>query len=468
MLIEATSEFDGGDDKLAAFLGNLTFPIVSSNIHTENKALNATLVPYHIFPKHNLAIVSATTETTPDISKPGPNTHFEDPVTALQRTVDYIKAEKKADRIIALTHIGYGKDIELAKKTKGISLIVGGHSHTPLGDIPNSQGDYPTIAENLDGDEVFIVTAFRWGEYLGYIDVAYDEEGKIVAYTGAPIHLTNQTAQDPKLQAQINEWRKPFEAFASEVLGESKVILQQDNCQQEECTLGDFMADAMLDYRKDLSPDVDCSITNAGGIRAEIDVGPITRGEVLTAFPFGNSIVELSFTGEELWKIFEGIITGVSEFNGREVTSFVQVSHGVKVEYNPDNSNGTKLISLEIGGWPVDLKKTYQVVTSDFLAGGGDNFWERRGNLITLDTQDEVLTRYIEKKSPVEVSVEGRIVMTDKTGPDTPPTPGNGTTNGTTPPPADEGPDGAAVALKVSMGAVFGVAIVGLFAVMGL
>ncbi|RPB23309.1 Metallo-dependent phosphatase [Terfezia boudieri ATCC MYA-4762] len=413
-------EFDGGDDKLAEFLGNLTFPAISANIHTNNTALASKLVPYKIFPKHKLAIVAVTTETTPGMSRPGPGTRFEDPLTAIQRTVNEIKGKEKIDRIIALTHIGYDKDIELAKKTKGISLIIGGHSHTPLGDFPGAVGKYPTIEENLDGDEVFIVTAYRWGEYLGYIDIAYDNDGKIVGYSGAPIHLTNQTTQDPDLQRQITEWRKPFEALSREVLGETKVPLQQTNCQQEECTLGDLMADAMVDYRRKLNPAVDFAIINAGGIRAEIDVGPITRGEVLTAFPFGNSIVELSFSGEVLWKIFEGAVSHVSVFNGRPVTSFIQVSAEINLEYNPANEVGQRLITLQIGGKPVDWKKKYDVVTLDFLAGGGDNIWERRSYPITLDSQDEVLIQYLEKKSPVEPKLSGRIVQTDKTSPENP------------------------------------------------
>lgn len=408
---------------MAEFLGNLTFPAISANIHTNNTALASKLVPYKIFPKHKLAVVSVTTETTPDISRPGPGTKFEDPLTAIQRTVNEIKQKEKIDRIIALTHIGYDKDIELAQKTKGISLIIGGHSHTPLGDFPGAVGKYPTIKENLDGDEVFIVTAYRWGEYLGYIDVAYDNDGKIVGYSGAPIHLTNQTAQDPDLQKQITEWRKPFEAFSAEVLGETKTLLQQANCQQEECTLGDLMTDAMVDYRKKLNPTVDFAIINAGGIRAEIDIGPITRGAVLSAFPFGNSIVELSFSGEELWKIFEGTVSHVSVFNGRAVTSFIQVSAEVKLEYNPANDVGKRLISLQIGGKNVDLAKKYTVVTLDFLAGGGDNIWEKRADSITLDMQDEVLVQYLEKKSPVEPKISGRIVKTDKTSPELNPTP---------------------------------------------
>lgn len=77
----------------------------------------------------------------------------------MQATIDRIRAETNITRIIAMTHIGYEVDKEMAQKTRGLHLIVGGHSHTPLGDFEGAQGPYPTIETNLDGEEVFVVTA---------------------------------------------------------------------------------------------------------------------------------------------------------------------------------------------------------------------------------------------------------------------------------------------------------------------
>ena len=135
------------------------------------------------------------------------------------------------------------------------------------------------------------------------------------------------------------------------------------------------MADAMLEYRQNNSDSADFAIINAGGIRATIEEGDITRGDVLNSFPFGNSLVEISMSGDDLWKVLEGIVTGVSEFNGEEVTSFFQVSRGIKVEYNPENNNGSRLVSVTIGGEPLDRETDYNIVTLDFIAGGGDNFF---------------------------------------------------------------------------------------------
>ncbi|SPN98745.1 related to 5`-nucleotidase precursor [Cephalotrichum gorgonifer] len=410
-------EWDGGDEELGQFLLNLTFPIVSANIISSYEGLNKTIKPYVIFEKQQIALIGCTTPTTVSISNVGDGTQILDPIEEVQKTIDHIKSTTNITRIVALTHIGYVEDQELAAKTTGLSLIMGGHSHTLLGDMKGAEGKYPTIVKNKDGDEVFVVTAYRWGEYVGYIDVTFDDDGKVLAYHGAPIHLVNTTAVDEELQAKIDEWRGPFEAFAAEVVGETKDVLDQETCQKQECTLGNAMSDAMLDFRlknaKDDKPDF--ALVNAGGIRATIDAGEITRGEVLTSFPFGNTIVQLEYSGEDLWKILEGAVSKVNQFNNKPITTWFQVSKNIKIEYNPNNEVGSKLVKVTIGGEPLDKKAKYRFVTLDFLAGGGDNILIEVPDYVSLDTQDEVLIWYLQENSPISASVEGRIAIVDGT-----------------------------------------------------
>ncbi|KAF2123860.1 5'-nucleotidase precursor [Dothidotthia symphoricarpi CBS 119687] len=415
-------EFDGGEEKLGDFLQNLTFPIVCANLHTQNEKINKTVQKYTIFEDKGLALIGVTTDTVPSISSPDDSTVFSNVVEAVQNAIDEIKATTNITRIAAITHIGYEEDQKLAAAVSGLQLIMGGHSHTLLGDMANAEGKYPTIVNNKDGDEVFIVTAYRWGEYVGHIDVTYDSEGKILAYTGAPIHLTNATGQDTDLQAQIKQWRGPFEEFGAQVLGTSEVELDQTTCRTQECLLGDFMADAMLADRKNATSNVDFALINGGGVRATIDSGDITRGEVLTSFPFGNAIVQVALSGKTIWETLEGIYTGINVNNGKAVTSFAQVSTGIKIEYNPRNANNTKLISVTIGGQPLNNDTTYNVVTLDFLAGGGDNFFEPIDEFASLDTQDEVLVRYIQAQTPVNIKLDGRISAVNATT-------GNGTSS---------------------------------------
>lgn len=413
-------EFDQGDEYLGLFLKNLTMPIVCANVQSEDKNINTTVKPYHVFPEYKLAVVAVTTETIPSISNPDDNTSFPDPVSTAQYWADYAKAnEKEVERVILMTHIGYTEDIRLAQNTKGIYAIFGGHSHTLLGDMQGATGKYPTIVNNLDGEEVFIVQAWRYGVYLGYIDLQFDASGRVIAYTGGPVHLTNTTTQDQALQTQIKAWRGPFEEYAAVVLGNTTVTLEQSTCQKEECLLGDVMCDAMLENRLNQSS-VDACIINAGGIRATIEAGNITRGQVLTAFPFGNTITELKFKGSDLLKIFEGIMSGVSLFDNKPVTSFAQVSRGLRITYNPQNASGKRLIKLEIGQetlQQVEPEKEYTIVTLDFLAGGGDNFWPAVKEFAGLSTQAEVLTDYFQRRSPITAQLEGRIVTTTQTAP---------------------------------------------------
>lgn len=183
------------------------------------------------------------------------------------------------------------------------------------------------------------------------------------------------------------------------------------------------MADAMFTYRRNISATASCAIINAGGIRATIDIGPITRGEVLTSFPFGNAIVEISMTGDELWKSLEGSFSKINVYNNKVVTSSIQVSKGIRIVYNPANNNGSKITSIMIGAdtlAPLDRTKTYNIVTLDFLAGGGDNIFQVKTAPTILDTQDEVLTRYVVAQSPVNIALDGRITASNATA-------GNGT-----------------------------------------
>jgi 2',3'-cyclic-nucleotide 2'-phosphodiesterase (5'-nucleotidase family) len=166
-------EFDRGDDHLGEFLNNLTFPVVCTNLVTDHPVLNNIVKPYHIYEHPGVAIIGVTTETTPSTSNPGNSTMFTDVTTAVQATIDLIRDTTNITRIAALTHIGYEEDQRLAEETTGLHLIMGGHSHTPIGTMSIAEGPYPTIKKNKEDEDVYVVTAYRWGEYLGRMDITY-------------------------------------------------------------------------------------------------------------------------------------------------------------------------------------------------------------------------------------------------------------------------------------------------------
>lgn len=411
-------EWDGGDKALGEFLKNLTFPVVSCNVKSTYEGLNKTIKNYHVFDKHGLAVIGVTTDTTPSISNVGNGTAFLDPIAEVQKSIYEIRNKTDVKRIVALTHIGYDVDQKLAAETEGLSLIIGGHSHTLVGDMPGAEGKYPTIVKDRSGHEVFVVTSYRWGEYLGSIDLTFDEDGKALAYHGAPIHMDNTTAVDKELQDKIESWRGPFEKYAAEVIGVTRNELDQTKCQRGDCLLGQVLTDAMLEFRvnqtRGQDPRPDFALTNAGGIRATIDAGNITRGEVLASFPFGNAVVEIKYRGSDVRKILEGCVSKTNQFNQKKLSSWFQVSDGIVIEYNPKNAAGSMLVNVTVGGKPLSDERDYRVVTVDFLAGGGDNILPSTKDFASLDTLDEVLVSYIQERSPLGNELQERVVPVDK------------------------------------------------------
>ncbi len=170
-----------------------------------------------------------------------------------------------------------------------------------------------------------------------------------------------------------------------------------------ETNLGNLVADAMLE-----ETGADVAITNGGGIRDSIDVGPITVKEIITVFPFGNYIVAKEVTGAE---ILEALEFGVRSYPDTE-GGFPHIG-GMSFTFDPSQEPLSRVTSLSIQGAPVDVEATYVLATNDFMAAGGDGYSMFADNPILgeYDALDMVLERYLEKHSPVAPEVEGRIVV---------------------------------------------------------
>lgn len=155
------------------------------------------------------------------------------------------------------------------------------------------------------------------------------------------------------------------------------------------------------------------AFTNAGGIRASINEGDITRGEVLTTSPFGNEIVDLKLTGQQIWDMFEGVLARVNKNSGKKVTSFVQVSKEIEVLWTPTNATANpsigKLTAINIGGKPIQPDEVYRVVTIDFLATGGDSILFPKMPSPQIEGLVLVLEKYIISQTPVNIQLEGRL-----------------------------------------------------------
>nr|MCU0855507.1 5'-nucleotidase/apyrase family protein [Paracoccaceae bacterium] len=296
-------EFDDGPGKLAEFIDAVEFPVVSGNIDvSRSNELHTKVVNDLILQvgDERIGIVSALATDTVETSSPGPSVVFEDEVEALRTDVAAIEAQG-VTKIIALTHVGLPRDIDIAAAVPGIDAVVGGHSHTHLSaSDPARAGAYPTWVSQEDGTLVPVVQAYAYGKYLGHLVLTFDDAGNVIDASGDTILLDASVAENPEIVARVAELAGPIEELKSRVVASTSAAIEgsREVCRQVECPMGNLVADAMLDRVKDQG--VTIAIQNGGGLRASIDAGEVTMGEVLTVLPFQNTLATFEATGQQI------------------------------------------------------------------------------------------------------------------------------------------------------------------------
>ncbi|RKP27872.1 Metallo-dependent phosphatase-like protein [Syncephalis pseudoplumigaleata] len=393
LMTTGNHEFDDGPVHLAKFFNKLHFPKVCANANFSGvPELDRQVKPYHIFERHNLAVIGYITNTTGYISNAGPLISFSNPAPAVQRVIDELHA-KGIKRIIALSHNGYNEDKEVAALTQGLSLIVGGHSHTYLSPDPDESGSgglYPTVVKGTDGLPTYVVQAKAWGEYIGILDLIFNDEGRIANLTGVPIHLTQDIPEERRMAQMVADWRVELDKVSKKLVGRATADFDQESCQARECTAGDLVADSMLYYHR-TNPNVRAAIINAGGVRAGIQQGNILMENVDTVLPFSNFIMDIELTGRAIRQMFEDVLAKKNQQSGKTIATFIQVS-GLIVEYDPSREAYNRVVSLKIrkagpisatavhpaaqdAYEPVQPDTTYTLVTLDYIINGGDGIF---------------------------------------------------------------------------------------------
>jgi len=413
-------EFDDGSANLARFIERVDFPVLSASIDaTGDPDLAGLIQPYTILEvgSEKIGIVGYTTEETAILSSPGANVRFLNIERTVQAAVDDLKA-KGINIIIAVSHAGYDRDQRVGESVNGIDIIVGGHTHTLLSNTdPLAFGPYPTVVRSPDGSPVLVVTDFQWGINLGKLDVTFDSQGRPESWSGAPIRLDSSVAMDPEIQALVEEYRAPLDELQQTVVGQTTALLDGDraSCRFGECTMGDFVADAIL--WSTASEGVEMVIINGGGFRSSITEGDITLGNILEVLPFSNTIATLELTGEDIVAALENGVSrahsAINEGTGR----FPQVA-GLRYTWSPDKLPGERILRVEVknadGSFtPIDLDGTYKIATNDFLRKGGDGysvFVEKAKNEYDAGANlEDVVAAYVETYSPIVPQLDGRI-----------------------------------------------------------
>ena len=412
-------EFDDGPETLAKFIDSANFPIISGNIDVNNDAnLSGKIQGTLVFEKggERIGLVSVVAEDTFETSSPGDNVRF-------IQSEDYLKGVVEAfesagiNKIIALTHVGLSRDIEIALNVSGIDVIVGGHSHTLLSNVQErAEGSYPTMIPNPQGQLVPIVQAYAYGKYLGEIEVEFDNQGQVISAIGEPILLDNTVSPDSNFANRVKALAEPIEELKNRVIGSSAEVIDGDrsSCRAGECQMGNLVADAMLDRVKD--QDIQVAIQNGGGLRASIDAGEITMGEVLTVLPFQNTLSTFYLQGVDIVKALENGVSEVEEGAGR----FPQVA-GLKYHWSrsePANQERIKEVEVMVDGqWePLDNERLYGVVSNNYMRSGGDGYEVFENNGVNAYDYgpglEEVVADFLAENLNYQPYLDGRIVET--------------------------------------------------------
>lgn len=397
-------DFNYGYSKLIDFDYMADFPILSSNLTYKDSGISV-LPEYAIYNIDGIkvGVFGVTTPETYYKSSPVNTEGLEisDPYETGKKMVEFLRPH--VDLIVALSHLGVdgGSEFQstgLAEAAPGIDVILDAHSHTQM-DEPIIIGDTLIIQAGEHGRNISQVkVTLQPGESATDRMSIVSKEGSLVTY-----EMLLDTEPDADVLEISAEIQSMMEVVASEVVGHTAVDLdgERETNRSQETNLGDLITEAML-----AETGADVALTNGGGIRASIPAGDITLGQVITTFPFGNYVVTIEATGQDLIDAMENGLSDYPELKG----AFPQIA-GMTVTFDPKQPAGSRVVELKVGGNPVDPAAVYTLATNNFMAIGGDQYTMFADDKLLGEFAafDEVLAKYLQTHGTEGLAVDGRI-----------------------------------------------------------
>ncbi len=292
-------------------------------------------------------------------------------------------------------------------------MVVGGHSHSLLSNTDEkAEGPYPTMVDNPGGYKVPIVQASAYTKYLGNLKVVFDDQGVVKEAKGDPILIGSSFKPDEAVVARVKELAGPIEEMKTKIVAETAAPIDgsRERCRTGECQMGNLVADALVDRTR--GQGVTAAITNGGGLRASIDGGPVSIGEVVTVLPFQNTVSTFQLKGTDLLAALENGLSQIEENAGR----FPQVA-GMKFSFDRSRPAGSRVVSVEMKDGdvfvPLDPVKVYTLASNNYMRAGGDGyriFATAATNAYDYGpTLDQVVADYLAANRPYKPFTDGRI-----------------------------------------------------------
>ncbi len=380
-------ELDYGQDALRRLAQVATFPFLSANVASDPVPL--PVQPWARITRSGGLEVAVLGLTTPELTtavhpRNAEGISVEEPVTVAQRLAPELRAG--ADLVVVLSHLGIQDDRRLARAVPGIDLIVGGHNHDRY-EQPVIEGSVP------------ILQAGERGGWLGRMDFEC-RDGRLSWDRYALIPIGVGSPEDPAIASEVQRLVAEADLQMSQQVGVSarELSAERELIRRGEAPLGNLVADLAREITQ-----ADVALFNGGGFRASLPAGPVTLKAIAMAFPFRNELVVGELTGAEL---LAALGRSASLDPLANPGGFLQVS-GVRYVIA-----GGQLADATVKGMPVDPTDSYQVVTSDFLAAGGDGYRmleSLRDPVMTGRLISDMVIEAFRVASPVDASLDGRI-----------------------------------------------------------
>ena len=413
-------EFDYGYANLASLSDKAEFPIVAANVLYNGKVAFEANVTFTAPNGTKIGVFGLDTPETATKAHPAKikGVTFlagQELFDCAQKQVNALKADG-CDYIVCLGHLGIddesigNRSIDLLEKVKGIDVFIDGHSHSTLEDVQKA----------ADG-HAFNGTLTSTGTKLASVGVVTIDPAanKILAETVKLETLTEavQAVADraAAIQKQIDDdYGAKFATTAVELDG------VKANVRSGETNLGDLITDALVWGAKKNGEQVDAAVTNGGGIRATIAAGDITKKDVNTVLPFGNTLSIVKVTGAELLEALEAstyctpeTIGGFPHVSGIEFTVDTTKAYDQGDQYPGSTYYAPKSIQRvsiqSVGGKAFDAKAVYTIATNDFMASGGDTYYAFSAASVNYDLgvpMDEVVMDFIKTELKGTVTAE--------------------------------------------------------------
>jgi 2',3'-cyclic-nucleotide 2'-phosphodiesterase (5'-nucleotidase family) len=303
-----------------------------------------------------------------------------------------------ADFVVAVVHASREQDYAIFA-TRTVDLLLSGHDHD--------------LFVEFDGRNAMVESSYD-ARYVTAIDLVIDvrQEGghRIVAWWPQfRIIDTATVVPDPEVGALVAKYEGELSKELESPIATTAVTLDSRTAtvRTREAAIGDLVADAMR-----ASTHAEAAVTNGGGIRGGKVYAPgsvLTAGDILLELPFDNRIVTIDITGAELARALENGLSQLPNASGR----FPQIS-GLTIEADVSRPAGNRILSINVGGVPLDEAKTYRIATNDFMMRGGDGytmFRDAKPLLSPLDAPllSHAVIAYLKQIGTVRGGVDGRI-----------------------------------------------------------